>query len=344
MGEKTQQTVALADKPAVNSPAPAVVNNDVFGDRKVNIMDLPVIGHQNKGAFIPAEPAEKGKPADEPEAPKTIDGDGKSEGDDNAGQPGKEGAPAESVAVLKAKNGREFKTPSELLTTYDASSTEARRLAAEAKTSVLAMDDLSGKLNDANKTILAMQEYIGNAAYMPNVPEKYKGMAEKEMLETMTDDEKLDYRLDKREWGKKVETFKTQMAKAREESEAIATRVKSEIERNEAMMSQDKETYPDFTGIKPLRDEILKQSPHLANRPDSPYVAFYMATGIIALKEKAESAKLEAQSRASAAAKAEAAAAQGGGGTQPSISPNPKPKDDGLRGLVKAGKALKTSF
>jgi hypothetical protein len=261
-------------------------------------------------------------------------------------EPGKPGEPAAQpgATVLKAKNGREFKDQAELLNTYDESSGEAMRLATEAKTYKLTTDDISAKLNEANNTILAMQEYIGNSAYTPNVPEKYKGMPEAEMLAAMTEDEKLDYRLDRREWNKKVDNFKTQMTNAKQESEALAVRTKAEIDRVEGVMSQDKDNYPDFTELAPLRNEIFKQSPHLANRPDSHYVAYYMARGIVSTKEKAEAAKLEAESRASAASAATAAAANGGGGAPQAPARSPTPKDDGLRGLVKAAKGLKSSF
>lgn len=324
-------TATPATTPAP-APATPAAGRDTYGDRKVDFSKIPVIGYQKGSRFTPAptnaasaegEPAPEGEPGKPGETP---------------------GAPDAQVAVLKAKNGRVFKDQAELLTTYDASSQEAQRLDTESKTLKLTAEDMSNKFNEANATILAMQEYIGNAAYIPNVPEKYKGMTEVEMLEAMTDDEKLDYRLDKREWSKKVENFKTQMAKARQESEAIAVRTKAEIDRNEAIMSRDKETYPDFTELKPLRDEIIKQSPHIANRLDSPYVSYYMAAGIMSLQEKAETAKLEADSRAEAAAKATADAARGGGGAPVAPGKSPAPKDDGLRGLVKAGKSLKSSF
>lgn len=325
------QAVAPA---APQTPAPAPANHDTYGDKRISIMDIPVIGQEGQP---PAPKAEGNPPAPEPEgqtpAPEVVDG-----------KPVETPEPQPGNTVLKAKNGREFKDQSELLTTYDASSTEAQRLAGEAKTLKITGEDTSNKLKEANATILAMQEYIGNAAYQPNVPEKYKGMNESEMIAQMTDDEKLDYKLDKREWGKKVESFKTQMANAKAESEAIAVRIKAEIDRVESVMSSDKANYPEFTELAPLRNEILKQSPHLANRPDSHYVAYYMAFGIASTREKAESARLTEQSRATAAANAASAAANGGGGAPQTPGKSPAPKDDGLRGLVKAGKALKGAF
>jgi hypothetical protein len=309
----------------------------------VKISQLPVSGYQKGNRYTPATEA---KPA--PVAPETP-AEAPAAGEVIVEPVTDDGKPAEAqvttpASVLKTKTGREFKDATELLNTYEESSKEAIRLATEAKTHKLVVDDISTKLNEANSTILAMQEYIGNAAYLPNVPEKYKGMTEAEMMEAMTDDEKLDYRLDKREWSKKVENFKTQMTKAKQESEALAARTKAEMDRVESVMSQDTAQYPEFTELAPLRNEILKQSPHIANRPDSHYVAYYMAKGIVADREKAEAVRLEAESRNKAAGSANAAAANGGGGAPQAPGKSPAPKDDGLRGFVKAAKSLNGGF
>ena len=329
--------VAPAATPAA---APATTSTDTYGDKVVAISKLPVAGYQKGNRFTPATadntPTEASADPAAPvveAAPEVVDG-----------KPAETPAAQPASVTLKAKNGREFKDHTELLNTYDASSTEAMRLATEAKTQKMAVEDMSGKLTEANATILAMQEYIGNGAYTPNVPEKYKGMTEPEMMDAMTEDEKLDYRLDRREWTKKVENFKTQMATAKQESEALAARTKAEIDRVETVMSQDNDSYPDFTELAPLRNEIFKQSPHLANRPDSHYVAYYMAQGIVAAKEKAEAVRLETESRNKAAGHASAAAANGGGGAPQQPGKSPAPKDDGLRGLVNAAKGLKSSF
>ena len=109
-------------------------------------------------------------------------------------------------------------------------------------------------------------------------------------------------------------------------------------------MSKDTAQYPGFTELAPLRAEIIKQSPHLDNRPDTHYVAYYMAEGILSLKAKAEAARLEVESRGNAANQANAAAANGGGGAPQAPGKSPAPKDDGLRGLVKAGKTIKGTF
>ena len=323
--------------------APATTGRDTYGEKRLNLSNVPIIGHTNAGKFTPVTDGQEQTPNDE-QTPQTPPADTEASNAEN-GQPADDNAtPPENTSVLKAQNGKTFKDTAELLTTYDNSATEAVRLAGESKTMKIAMEDMNGKVQAANATILAMQEYINNAAYMPNVPEKYKGMTETEMLGSMTEDEKLDYQLDKREWKKKVDSFKTQMAKAKDESESLAKAVTAEMARVEQAMSKDPVKYPDFAALEPLRAEILKESPHLANRPDAPYVSFYMAHGILALKEKEETARLEAESRNKAAERAKAEAANGGGGAPPKANDKSAPKDDGLRGLVKAAKATKGTF
>lgn len=329
------------------APAAPSAGRDTYGDRKVSLTDMPLTGYQTKRGFVPAEEGKKPTPKQEPEPTPADDTAGKEGAPENeGGQPAEAPEAPAAATPLKAKNGKTFKDAAELLESYDASAPEAKRLADENKTFKLTMDDISAKLTDANSTILKMEEYIANSAYTPNVPEKYKGMTETEMLENMTEDEKLDYKLDKREWKRKVESFKTQMANAKAEAESIAKQTKAEIAKAEQVMSQDTASYPDFTDLTPLREEIMRQSPHLANRPDSPYVTYYMAMGILALKERTEASRLEAQSRQAAEGKAKSAAAAAGSGAPASggKSPAPKAKDDGLRGLVKAGKDLKGYF
>ena len=339
----TGKATGTATPPAT---PPATTGRDTYGEKRLNLSNVPVIGYTKAGKFTPVTEGQKPENQEPPkdQAPQTPPADTEDSNDEN-GQPADDNALSpENTSVLKAQNGKTFKDAAELLTTYDTSATEAVRLAGETKTTKIAMEDMNGKVQAANATILAMQEYINNAAYMPNVPEKYKGMTESEMISSMTEDEKLDYQLDKREWKKKVDSFKTQMSKAKDESESLAKAVTAEMARVEQAMSKDPVKYPDFAVLEPLRAEILKESPHLANRPDSPYVAFYMAHGILALKEKEETARLEADSRNKAAETAKAEAANGGGGAPPKADDKSAPKDDGLRGLVKAAKATKGTF
>lgn len=334
-----QAPAAPASQPAPATSAPA---RDPYGEKRVSLDKLPVVGHLNRGKFTPAS-AETDKPAQDSAATEAAAADNAT---DKSGQPATEdGKPAtQEPGVLKAENGKTFKDAAELLATYNASAPEAKRLDSENKTLKLTNAEMQNQMTELRDSLLKMQEYIMNATHAPVVPEKYQGKTEAEMLAEMTEPEKLDYLLDKREWKKKVDTFKAKLETAKTESEAIATKTKAEIARVEQVMAQDKTKYPDFEALSPLRAEILQESPHLANRPDTPYLTYYIARGIMADMEAREKARLETESRARAGTEAAGAAASAGAGAPAQAGKSSAPKNDGLRGLVKAAKALKGSF
>lgn len=356
----TNPAPTAAPKPPTPAPAPAPASQpaaaqpaarDPYGEKRISLDKLPVVGHLKSGTFTPTTPQGETKepPAGQeppkepaaaaeaaaPETPAPTDGQ-------PAGEEGKPAAP--ETTVLKAKNGKTFKDAAELLATYDASAPEAQRLASENKTMSLTLTEMENQLTEARDSLLKMQEYVLNGNNGPAIPEKYQGKTEEQMLSEMTEPERLDYLLDKREWRKKVDTFKARLESAKTESEAIAARIKSEMSRVEQMMTKETDKYPDFEALGPLREDILKESPHLANRPDTPYLTYYLARGIMADREAKEKLRLEEESRAAARAKAGGAAASAGAGAPAPSAKAPAPKDDGLRGLVKAAKALKGSF
>jgi len=304
---------------------------DTFGKKGLKLEDIPITGHVKGGVFTPA-----GEQSPDDGSVKVGD---RTQPDTNvAEQLGEDGKPVVSVpTTLKAKNGRGFKDSAELLATYDNSSTEAMRLASESKTQQLMTDDLTSKLQEANATILNLQQYVGNGS-MPDAKSE-------EQLAAMTEDERFNYRLEKREWTKKIDAFKQQMATVKADSEALSARVKAEIAHNEQVMTANTTKYPEYAETAPLRAEILKESPYLANRTDSPYVSYYIALGVMALREKEQIAALEVKSRQDAEAKARSEAAVGGGGAPSADKPTPTPRDEhGLQGMVAAAKKLKGSW
>lgn len=306
---------AAGSKPSA-TPAPA---KGPWGTQKVSLADLGYPDPKvQPAAGAPAAGGKPAQPADGAQPPASQPGtEGGTQPD--AGKPGEgEGQPAAGEFV--AENGRKFKTVEEAGKLYNESSREAKRLAGEAKIKELAVTDLTGKLEEANKTILAMQEYISNAAYTPNVPEKYKGMSEKEMLEAMTEDEKLDYRLDKREWGKKVEGFRKQMEAAKGEAEKAATALKTAQERVWARMEATPDEFPGYSELKPTVQRIMEETPALHNMAEGPYIAFFIAMGDSYLTYLKNAAAHTKASKTSAAEQAGAAAAAAGGGNPPAAA------------------------
>lgn len=341
-------------QPAQTAPAAAPAQaRDPYGDKRVSLSQMPVQGFIKNGKYTPAAkpagtepPADtdpKAEPAPQTAAPET---DPTATTDTTDGQPTgtDDKVDGKGATELKAKNGKVFKDAAELLATYDASAPEAQRLAGENKNLHLTLTDVEHQLTEARESLLKMQEYVLSSTNSPAVPEKYKGMSEEEMLKQMTEPEKMDYWYDKRELTKRMDAFKAKLENAKTETEAIATKTKAEIAKVEARMTQDKDSYPDFVELAPLRSDILKESPHLANRPDTPYISYYIARGIMADKERQEKARLEAESREKAKTQAAGAAASAGAGAPAQAGKSPAPKDDGLRGLVKAAKSLKGHF
>lgn len=247
-------------------------------------------------------------------------------------------APGTELALLKTKTGREFKTPDELLSAYENSSAEGLRLAMEAKTLKLAQEDMANKLQMANTALLDLQSVAGNGLY--------PGLKNSEEVEAMTEDERFNYYQDKRDWGKRQEELKARVETAKEDSEKFAKRVQEEIARNDQLMASDPQRYPEYKDLAPLRDQVLATSPHLANRPDSQYNAYFIALGMTKLKEMETARTMSDKARAEAAAKADAISRQAGTGATPPPAARVEtaPKATGFEGLIKAGQQRKSVY
>lgn len=321
------QTAGTAIPAQTATPAAAPINIRAEGRLPLSAMG----GSQEppKIEETPAIPAKTETPATETVKTETPIALEKVEGKE--GEPLPEARPAAvTPTVLKTKTGREFKDPTELLTAYENSSVEALRLAAYEKTAKFTIDDMASKLQSANNAILELQTVAGNVLF--------PGLKSTEELEAMNEEDRQNYYLDKRDWNKRQESFKTRIATAKEESEKFATRVQEEITRNDQLMRSDPAKYPDFTQLEPLTNEILEKSPHLANRPDSRYNAYIMAMGLTKMKELETARNMTEQARIEAANKAEAAGKQGATGATPAAKEvKPAPRSDGLDKLVEAG-------
>ncbi len=305
-GEKT---------PATPAPAPEGGKaRDAWDRMGVSLDDLPVVG------------GKKETPA--PEA-------GETEGE--GGEPAKPTAQPPAESKLMTKAGRVFKDPAELLTAYENSSTEGMRLATELKTSKASMEAMNARLQEANTALTELQDYIGQTGVFP-------GAKTQEEIAAMTEEERYNYYSDKRAWDDKRKAYSERIANAKKESEEYAKMVRNAISRIEQEMAADAVAYPGFTDTATLRTEILKNSPHLDNRPDTPHVTYFIAQGLLAMREKAEAERLEAASKQKAKDES-GAAGQAAGGGAPSTGNKPAPKDKtGLDRTVAAYKARRAGF
>ena len=315
--EGTQTTGSEATAQPTPQAAPAE-GRDAWDKMGVSLDDLPLI---------------QGGDKQEANEPKVTDGTTT----ENDGEPAKTEATAPAGSELKTKAGRVFKDPTELLTAYENSSEEGIRLHNEMKSMKLAQDALNTQLQEANKALVELQEYVSTSGTFP-------GAKSPEEVAAMTEEERYNYYSSKREWDGKRKAYTDRITNAKKEAEEYAQSVKASIARTEQEMASDSERYPGFTDMAPLRTEILKNSPHLDGRTDTPYVTYFIAKGIMADREKAEAKRLEKESTDQAKAKADAAARQAGGGAPPTgDKPAPKEKT-GMESVVGAFKARRSGF
>lgn len=330
-GQPAPSGAAAAGTPSAPSAAPT---KGPFDSKTVSLADLGYPAPKAKPQAASATPPEGGQPAQPVANAQPPASEPGTEGgtQPEAGKPG-EGEAQPPAGEFVAENGRKFKTVEDAGKLYNESSREAKRLAGEMRLKELAVTDLTGKLDEANKTLVTMQEFIANSAYTPNVPEKYKGMSESEMFAQMTEDEKLDYRLEKREWAKRVDSFKKQLEAAKGESEKAAQALRSSQERVWATMKATPAEFPGYEELEPTVKKVMDDTPELKNMPQGPYIAYFVALGDSYLTYLKNASAHTEESRKKAAAQAGAAAAAAGGGNPPANaggagSGAPKPKTD----------------
>lgn len=306
-----QAAPAGSPAPSPAAPTAAPAGHDAWDKMGVSLDDLPIVGQE----------------AGEPDKADTA-ADG--------GEPAKPEGQAAAEGGLKTKAGRVFKDSAELLETYENSSTEGLRLASDLKTMKVAHEALNAKLQEANAALMELQDYVGTAGIFP-------GAKTPDEVAAMTEEEKYNYYFTKREWENKRTAYSKRIEGAKKESEDYARSVKAAIADTEHTLAGDTVNYPGFTESAHLRAEILKNSPHLDNRSDTPYVTYFIAQGLLAGREKSESVRLEGESKKQAAAKAAAEAGQVAGA--PSTGDKPAPKDTtGLDRTVQAFKARRAGF
>jgi len=285
-GDKGTQAAAPAGTPTPQAPAPAPEKGAKDGwDRMgVSLDDLPVVGEEGQGDG-------KGEPEN-------------GESTDEGGEPANPENQPPAGSELKTKAGRVFKDPTELLTAYENSSSEGMRLASDIKAAKAVQDSLNAKLQETNAALVELQEYVSTTGTFPGA---------KTPDEVAADEERYNYYSDKRSWENKRSEFTKRITNAKKEAEDYAKSVRTAIEQTESKMAADPQAFPGFSNTADLRKEILANSPHLDNRPDTPYVAYYIARGLMADREGAEKTRLEKESAAKAAAEAEALSRQAGG-------------------------------
>lgn len=239
-----------------------------------------------------------------------AEGEGAQTGDPEQEAQAAEGDPKDVQAKVTKEepfevDGRTFASRAELATAYQNSSAEGKRLAALEK-------ERAWQLAERDKQILELEERLEDQPF-PGLlsPDEAQEAAQLEML---PQHKQTEYILNKKEWEKQRATTKAQREQRKKQLEDLATQTTQAIEENEQKMSSAKEKYPLFDELKPTRAKIVELTPSIANRPETPYLSYWIAYGLEAFNRAQATAKRAAAGKETAKAKARSAQVQQGEG------------------------------
>ena len=204
-------------------------------------------------------------------------------------------------------NGRTFASKDELVTAYKNSSSEGVRLAK-------ANEEAQHKMNEMSAKLLELQEAQTSAPF-PGLLSTDPAQEEAQ-LEMLPQYKQTEYLLNKREWEQKQNGLKEANAQTRKQIEESNKHVKELIARNDQDMAGKPAEFPGYKELKPTMDKIVELTPVLANRPETPYLSFWIAYGLNAFNK--EGATKTVAEKTAAETKVKVASAQtqiGKGGT-----------------------------
>lgn len=207
-------------------------------------------------------------------------------------------------------DGRTFATRDELITAYKNSSSEGKRLDALVK-------ERERMLAEREQKVLELEEKFAEQPF-PGLlsTDKEQEAAQLDMLSTA---KQTEYILAKREWEATQRAAKEQRVQQKAALEESTKSVRKVIENNEREMTTKVAEYPGFAELKPTREKIIELTPCIANRPETPYLSFWIAYGLDAFN-KAEAAKkkgIEGKDAARQVAKSAQQQVGGGGAGKP---------------------------
>lgn len=189
-------------------------------------------------------------------------------------------------------DGRTFASKAELITAYKNSSTEGVRLNKLAK-------EYEFKLAEREAKLLEMEAKQFDAPF-PGIlsPDKEQ---EEAQLSMMPQHKQTEYILAKREWAQKQEQAKQEHAQRLQQSAEQQKHIKEVIEQSTKDMESKPEEYPNFKELTPIMQRIVELSPSIANRPETPYLSYWVAYGLNAYNKeralKAETSKAAAETK-----------------------------------------------
>ena len=183
-------------------------------------------------------------------------------------------------------NGRTFTSKDELVTAYKNSSSEGIRLAK-------ANEEFQHKMNEMHAQLLEMEEAQTSAPF-PGLLSTDKAQEEAQ-LEMLPQHKQTEYILSKREWEQKQTGLKEANAQSRKQIKESSKHVKELIARNDQDMAGKPAEFPGYKDLKPTMDKIVELTPLLANRPETPYLSFWIAYGLNAFNKENATKTVAAQ-------------------------------------------------
>lgn len=173
-------------------------------------------------------------------------------------------------------DGRTFTTRDELITAYKNSSAEGIRLDRLTK-------NYQHEVSELTKKLLELEEKQG-ALPFPGLlsldPEQ-----EAAQLEMLPNHKQTEYILNKKDWEKQQTVLKEQREQRKAQLVTSDTGVKEAIETSEKEMTSQTDKYPGFEKLKPTMAKIIELTPSIANRPETPYLSFWIAYGLDAFSK-----------------------------------------------------------
>lgn len=175
--------------------------------------------------------------------------------------------------------GRKYKDVNELVTAHVQSSNEGRRLARLAEEKDAMLQELQAKVLELEGKELE---------------QKFPGEMSEDQLELLPQHKQTEYIIAKNRWADQQATLKTQREQGLKKHEEYQKNLKETIDNNDREMASHQDEFPGYKDLKPTMDKIRELTPCLSNRPETPYLTFWIAYGLNAFnKAKATAGKTQ---------------------------------------------------
>jgi hypothetical protein len=139
-------------------------------------------------------------------------------------------------------------------------------------------------MTELNKKLLELEDKMGEAPF-PGLlsADKEQEAAQLEMLPTH---KQTEYILAKRDWEQKQAGLKTEREQRKAQLTESEKHMQEVIAESEKGMIAEPARYPGYESLKPTMAKIIELTPSIANRPETPYLSFWIAYGLNAFSKE----------------------------------------------------------